>query len=70
MILMFYDVLYCFIIKDKTFEGFSRVLFSFHANTFPINYILILSCSDLKDRFVTCCFSPSFLISENSGDLW
>ena len=57
---------------------FIGLLFSFLGDIFlgikksepKFNYILFMSCSDLKDRFVTCCFSSSFIISENSSDLW
>ena len=51
-----YYVLHCFRIKDKTFEVIARVLFSFHANAYPINDIVIRACIDLTDHFVTYCF--------------
>ena len=65
-----YYVLHGFRIKDKTFEVIARVLFSFHANACLINDVVIRTYPDLTDHFVTCCLPSSFLISENSSDLW
>ena len=65
-----YYVLHCFRIKDKTFEVIARVLFSFYANACPINDVVIRTYPDLTYHFVTCCLLSSFLITENSGDLW
>jgi len=65
-----YYVLHGFRIKDKTFEVIARVLFSFHSKVCPINDVVIRSCTNLMDRSVTCWILSSFLISENSSDLW